>query len=243
MKVLIVDDEKPARDRLARMINELAEFEVVGHAMNGREAIELAASSEADIVLMDIRMPGLDGLQAARHLAEMEYPPAVIFTTAYADHALEAFETHAVDYLLKPVKNVRLQKALAAAQKPTRAQAEQTSAVLSTIEVREHICARNRGNLELIRIQDIYFFQADQKYVTVRHRDGEMLIEEPLIKLEKEFEDRFVRIHRNALVNRDFIAGMRSQDDGQHLRLKELDETLEISRRHLSAIRKIIKKL
>lgn len=243
MKVLIVDDEKPARDRLARMVNELAEFEIVGQAKNGREAIDLATSSEADIVLMDIRMPGLDGLQAAQHLAEIEHPPAVIFTTAYADHALEAFETHAVDYLLKPVKSVRLQKALAAAQKPTRAQVEQTSEVLSSIEAREHICARVRGNLELIRIQDIYYFQADHKYVTVRHRDGEMLIEEPLIKLEKEFEDQFVRIHRNALVNRDFIAGMRAQDDGQHLRLKDLDEKLEISRRHLSAIRKIIKNL
>lgn len=243
MKVLIVDDEKPARDRLARMVSELAEFKIVGQAKNGREAIDLAASSEADIVLMDIRMPGLDGLQAARHLAEIEHPPAVIFTTAYADHALEAFETHAVDYLLKPVKNVRLQKALAAARKPTRAQVEQTSEVLSSIEARVHICARVRGNLELVRIQDIYFFQADHKYVTVRHRDGEMLIEEPLIKLEKEFEGRFVRIHRNALVNPDFIAGMRGQDDSQHLRFKELDETLEISRRHLSAIRKIIKNL
>jgi len=243
MKVLIVDDEKPARDRLARMINKLDGFETVGQATNGREAMDLAVSSEADIVLMDIRMPGLDGLQAARHLAEIEHPPAVIFTTAYADHALEAFETHAVDYLLKPVKNVRLQKALAAAQRPTRAQVEQSSEVLSSIQTREHICARVRGNLELVRIQDIYYFQADQKYVTVRHRDGEMLIEEPLIKLEKEFEGRFIRIHRNALVNRDFIAGMRSQDDGQHLRLKNLDETLEISRRHLSAIRKIIKNL
>jgi len=243
MKVLIVDDEKPARDRLARMINELADFEVVGQAQNGREAIELAASCEADIVLMDIRMPGLDGLQAAQHLAEIEHPPAVIFTTAYADHALEAFETHAVDYLLKPVKSVRLQKALAAAQKPTRAQVEQNSEVLSSIEAREHICARVRGNLELVKIADIYYFQADHKYVTVRHRNGQILIEEPLIKLEKEFEGRFIRIHRNALVNRDFIAGMRAQDDGQHLRLKDLDETLEISRRHLSAIRKIIKNL
>ena len=243
MKVLIVDDEKPARDRLARMINELAEYEVVGQAKNGREAIDQAVSSEADIVLMDIRMPGLDGLQAARHLAEIEHPPAVIFTTAYADHALEAFETHAVDYLLKPVKNIRLKKALAAAQKPTRAQVEQSNEVLSNIEAREHICVRVRGDLELIKVQDIYYFQADHKYVTVRHRDGEMLIEEPLKKLEKEFEGRFVRIHRNALVNRDFIAGMRGLDDGQHLRLKGLDETLEISRRHLPAIRKIIKNL
>jgi two-component system response regulator AlgR len=243
MKVLIVDDEKPARNRLARMINELADYDIVGQAANGQEAIELAASSEADIVLMDIRMPGLDGIQAAQHLSEMSHPPAIIFTTAFADHALEAFETHAVDYLLKPVKNVRLQKALAAAQKPTRAQLEQNNEVLSTIEMRQHICARVRGNLELIKIEDIYYFHADHKYVTVRHRDGQMLIEESLKSLEKEFEGRFIRIHRNALINLDFIAGMRSQEDGQYLRLKEIEETLEISRRHLSAIRKIIKNL
>ena len=243
MKVLIVDDEKPARDRLARLISELVDFDVVGQAANGQQAIELAISSEADIVLMDIRMPGLDGIQAARHLSDLQYPPAIIFTTAYADHALEAFETHAVDYLLKPVKNVKLQKALDAAQKPTRAQVEQNNELLSTIEMRQHICARVRGNLELIKIEDIYYFQADHKYVTVRHRDGQMLIEESLKSLEKEFEGRFIRIHRNALINLDFIAGMRSQDDGQHLRFKEIEETLEISRRHLSSIRKIIKNL
>jgi len=243
MKVLIVDDEKLARDRLARMVNDLAEHEVVAQAANGQEAIDLAVVSEADIVLMDIRMPGLDGIQAARHLAQMEHPPAVIFTTAFADHALEAFETHAVDYLLKPVKKERLQTALAAAQKPTRAQVDQTNEVLSTLESRQHICARVRGNLELVKIEDIYYFQADHKYVTVRHRKGQMLIEESLKSLENEFEGIFVRIHRNALVNRTYIAGMRNQDDGHHLLIKELDETLEISRRHLSPIRKIIKKL
>lgn len=243
MKVLIVDDEKPARDRLARMITRLPDYDIVGQADNGQQAIQLAASSEADIVLMDIRMPGLDGIQAARHLSQLDQPPAVIFTTAYADHALEAFETHAVDYLLKPVKNDRLQAALEAAQKPTRAQAEQTSEILSSIEVRQHICARMRGNLVLVKIDDIYFFHADQKYVTVRHRDGEVLIEDALRGLEQEFSDRFVRIHRNALINLDFLAGMRAQDDGQFVRFKEIDDTLEISRRHLPSIRKIIKNL
>ena len=115
MKVLIVDDEKPARDRLTRMVEKLPEYQIVGHASNGNEAIQQAESSDADIVLMDIRMPGLDGIQAARHLSGLEYPPAVIFTTAYADHALDAFETHAVDYLMKPVKQDRLQHALEAA--------------------------------------------------------------------------------------------------------------------------------
>ena len=243
MKVLIVDDEKPARDRLIRMVGNLPEFTVAGQATNGNEAVQQANETEADIVLMDIRMPGLDGIQAARHLSQLQQPPAVIFTTAYADHALEAFETHAVDYLLKPVKKDRLQNALEAAKKPTRAQVEQKNDVLSTIEDRQHICARVRGNLVLVKISDIYFFHAEQKYVTVRHKDGEVLIEDPLKSLEKEFSDQFVRIHRNALINLNFLAGMRAQDDGQYVRFNEIDDTLEISRRHLPAIRKIIKNL
>lgn len=243
MKVLIVDDEKPARDRLARMVDNLPDYELVGQADNGQQAIELTASSGADIILMDIRMPGLDGIQAARHLSQLEQPPAVIFTTAFADHALEAFETHAVDYLLKPVKKDRLLAALEATQKPTRAQAEQTIGVLSGIEARQHVCARIRGNLALVKIDDIYYFRAEQKYVTVRHRGGEVLIEDPLKSLEQEFSEQFVRIHRNALINLEFLAGMRAQDDAQHLRFKEIDDTLEISRRHLPAIRKIIKNL
>ena len=243
MNILIVDDEKPARDRLARMIGSLQGYEVAGQADNGHKALEMTAPGLIDVVLMDIRMPGLDGIQAAMHLSQLEQPPAVIFTTAYADHALEAFKTHAVDYLLKPVKKERLQSALQAAQKPTRAQSAQTGDVLSTIEARQHICARVRGNLILVKIEDIYYFQADQKYVTVRHRDGEVLIEDALKNLEKEFADRFVRIHRNALINLKFLAGMRAQDDGQYVRFNEIDDTLEISRRHLPSIRKIIRNL
>lgn len=243
MKVLIVDDEKPARDRLARMIDGLPGYDVGGQADNGQQALEMTASSPIDVVLMDIRMPGMDGLQAAMHLSAMGQPPAVIFTTAYADHALEAFKTHAVDYLLKPVKKDRLLSALQAAQKPTRAQTEQTGEVLSAIEARQHICARVRGNLILVKIDDIYYFQADQKYVTVRHRDGEVLIEDALKNLEEEFAGNFVRIHRNALINLKFLAGMQAQDDGQFVRFNEIDDLLEISRRHLPSIRKLIKNL
>lgn len=243
MKVLIVDDEKLARDRLVRMVEKLPDYQIVGHASNGNQAIQLAESSDADIVLMDIRMPGLDGIQAARHLSGLEHPPAVIFTTAYADHALDAFETHAVDYLMKPVKQDRLQHALEAAKKPTRAQVEQNSEVLSSIEPRNHICARVRGNLVLVDIEDIYYFHAEQKYVTVRHKEGELLIEDALKNLEAEFADRFVRIHRNALIQLKYISGLVAHNDGQRVSIKEIDDTLEVSRRHLAAIRKIIKNL
>jgi two-component system response regulator AlgR len=243
MKILIVDDEKPARDRLNRMIESLPNCQVVAQASNGREALAMATSTEPDIVLMDIRMPGMDGIQAARHLSEMTQPPAVIFTTAYADHALEAFETHAVDYLLKPVKIERLQAAIEAATKPNRAQALQTNQQLGDIEPRQHICARVRGSLVLVPIDDIYYFNADQKYVTVRHTGGELLIEDALKALEIEFGDRFYRIHRNALISLSRVNGLRAENDGHRVSFHGIDNTLEVSRRHLSGVRKIIKKL
>lgn len=243
MKLLIVDDEKPARDRLARMVRELSDCELVGEAANGHEALEVALKTDPDIVLMDIRMPGMDGIQAARHLSDLEEPPAVIFTTAFADHALEAFETHAVDYLLKPVKKDRLLAAIQAAIRPNRAQLLKSNEVLDSLEPRQHICARVRGNLVLVPIEKIYYFHAEQKYVTVRHSDGEVLIEDALKSLEVEFAGQFYRIHRNALVNLSQVAGMKSDDDGQQVSFRDIDDSLEVSRRHLPGIRKIIKNM
>jgi len=243
VKILIVDDEKPARDRLARMVGELDSHELVGEAVNGLEALGLAQSLEPDIVLMDIRMPGMDGIEAARHIAKLDEPPAVIFTTAFSDHALEAFETHAVDYLLKPVKQERLQAALDAAIRPTRSQASHSEDVLSELEPRQHICARVRGSLVLVPIENIYYFHAEQKYVTVRHVEGEVLIEDALKALETEFGDRFYRIHRNALVSLARLAGMHSENDGHQVSFRDIDDVLEVSRRHLPGVRKIIKNL
>ena len=243
MKILIVDDEKPARARLSRLLGDLNEHEVVGESVNGVEALGMAQSLEPDIVLMDIRMPGMDGIEAARHIAKLDQPPAVIFTTAFSDHALEAFETHAVDYLLKPVKQDRLRDALSAAIRPTRAQASRSGDVLSELEPRQHICARVRGNLVLVPIDSIYYFHAEQKYVTVRHSEGEVLIEDALKTLEAEFGDRFFRIHRNALVSLAALGGMHSDNDGHQVTFRDIDDRLEISRRHLPAVRKIIRNL
>ncbi len=243
MKILIVDDEKPARDRLSRMVGELDAHELVGEAVNGLEALGMAQSLEPDIVLLDIRMPGMDGIEAARHIAKLDEPPAVIFVTAFSDHALEAFETHAVDYLLKPVKQERLQAALDATIRPTRAQTSRSNGVLSGLEPRQHICARVRGSLVLVPIENIYYFHAEQKYVTVRHTEGEVLIEDALKGLETEFGDRFHRIHRNALVSLSRLAGMQSEDDGHSVAFRDIDDTLEVSRRHLPGVRKIIRNL
>ena len=243
MKVLIVDDEKPARDRLKRLLGSLPEYEIVAEARNGNEAVELAEQYRPDITLMDIRMPGMDGLESARHIVSREHPPAIIFTTAFSDHALEAFESHAVDYLLKPVKIDKLQQSLAACSRLNKAQVKDRLEQVSNEEVRNHICARVRGNLVLVPLQDIYYFQAEQKYVTVRHVDGEVLIEEPLKKLEQEFSSDFHRIHRNALVRLDKIAGMKNNSDGHQVFFNDIDDRLEISRRHLPGVRKILKNL
>ena len=239
MKVLVVDDETPARARLTRLVSELDEFEVVGEAADGTDAVRQAEETGADIVLMDVRMPGMDGLEAARHLAHTDPPPAVIFTTAYGDHALEAFEARAADYLVKPVRADRLGRSLAAARRPTRAQ---RAAGPGANQPREQICARLGGELQLVPVADVLYFLAEHKYVTVHHRFGEILIEESLKSLEGEFGDRFMRIHRNALVAESWVGGLRRGPDGQQrIWLKASEATLEVSRRHLPSVRRRLK--
>ncbi len=240
MKVLLVDDEALARERLRRLLAELPDCEICGEAADGRAALDSYAQMQPDVVLLDIRMPGMDGLEAARHLAGLADPPAVIFTTAFGDHALEAFEACAVDYLLKPIRAERLAAALGNARRLTRAQATQLDR--DSGGVRNHICIRVRGNLQLIPVSDIRFFRADNKYVTVRTGDAEYLIEEPLKDLEDEFAEHFLRIHRNALVAADFIAGLEKDAAGQCLVvLAGIDERLEVSRRHQAELRARLK--
>ncbi|MDX1696777.1 MAG: LytTR family DNA-binding domain-containing protein [Thiohalobacterales bacterium] len=244
MKVLIVDDEAPARMRLKDMLEGTGDYEVCGLAANGGEAVEQASAHDPDVVLMDIRMPGMDGLEAARHLQAMEHPPAVIFTTAYNDYALQAFDTHAVDYLLKPVRQARLAEALRHARRMSRVQIDALELADEDHGARDRICARVRGSLQLIPVADIRYFQADQKYVTVCTADECVLIEETLKSLEDEFADRFVRIHRNALVARRYITGMVKDGEGRaHVQLAGVETTLEVSRRHMSQVRKLVRAL
>ncbi len=243
MRVLIVDDEQLARDRLARMVSDFDTYEVVGEAANGVEAVRIAAETLPEVVLLDIRMPGMDGLEAARHFNEFEEPPAVIFCTAYEEHALEAFDLQAVGYLLKPVRKENLGTALAKAQRVNKAQL--AALADDGKSRRSHIVARTRRGIELISVDDIRYFQADQKYVTVRHSDGEIIVDDTLRELETEFGDQFVRVHRNALVAARYIEGLdRVHDSGHYkIRMRDVEETLEISRRHVAAVRKFIKTL
>ena len=242
MNVLIVDDEQLARQRLRHMLSGMGEH-VIGEAATGEQALQHTQNSSPDVILLDIRMPGMDGLEAAGYINQMDNPPAIIFTTAYSDHALQAFETHAIDYLLKPIKRDRLANAISAAKRLTRAQIQRLRND-DTEDMRNRICVKSRGALELVPIEEIIYFKADQKYVTLKTDDHEYLIEESLIALEQEFANHFVRIHRNALVSENHIVGLSKNDNGhQCILLNDTDDALEISRRHLPSIRKKLKNL
>lgn len=247
MNVLIVDDEPLARERLARMVGKLDGYRVLEpYAANGEEALRLIDSLKPDVVLLDIRMPGLDGLQVAGKLCERDTPPAVVFCTAHDEFALEAFQVSAVGYLVKPIREELLADALRKAERPNRVQlAALTKPNAAPGQPRSHISARTRKGIELIPIGNVLYFIADHKYVTLRHEEGEVLLDEPLKALEDEFGERFVRIHRNALVARDRIERLQRTPLGHfQLYLKGNNvEPLTVSRRHVAGVRKLMQEL
>jgi two-component system response regulator AlgR len=245
MKVLIVDDEAPARDRLRQLLEDDGDHSVVGEAGNGEQALEVAAETGPDVVLLDIRMPGLSGIEVAHHLNALRDPPAVIFTTAYDEYAIEAFETSAIGYVLKPVRRERLVKALQQATRVSKRSIDQVASKTDLPSHRSHICARVQDQLKLIAIDDITRFHADQKYVRVHHSGGENLIDESLKALETEFAGQFVRIHRGALVSIAHIESIGRVADGQMLvvlrNTPEDADGLIISRRHLADVKRQLK--
>lgn len=246
MRVLVCDDEQLARERLKRLVEKIDDAEVVGEAANGREAVTQAQQSRPDVVLLDIRMPDMDGMEAAEHLGKMDHPPAIIFCTAYDEHALQAFQVHAVDYLLKPVNKDALKTSLSKARTLNRVQLAEIGKETGEPgpRRRRHISARTHRGLELVPVDEVRYFQADQKYVTVRHGDGEVLVDETLKELETEFGDRFVRIHRNALVALRFIEGMELANAGHHrVRLRGTEDKLTVSRRHVAGLRRVLQNL
>ncbi len=241
LKTLIVDDEALARDRLRSLVEELGAVEIIAEAKNGQQAIEAIQQQHPDIVLMDIRMPGMDGIEAAKHIANMESPPAVIFTTAYGDYALDAFDAHAIDYLLKPIRKERLEDALNRAKAMTQTIIESLQDDLPT--TRTHLSVFVQGNIQLVPVDQIIYFKADQKYVSVFTIDGEeVLIEESLKSLEEEFGKDFLRIHRNTLIAKNAINKLEKTIEGKFIiKLKDLEEPLIISRRLLSSVRKVLR--
>ncbi|MEG3789493.1 LytTR family DNA-binding domain-containing protein [Lysobacter sp. CCNWLW3] len=242
MRIVIADDEPLARERLRTLLAEQHGVEVVAEAADGQHALHACAEHQPDLVLLDIAMPGIDGLEAARHLAAFEPRPAVVFCTAYDAHALSAFEAEAIDYLVKPVRAERLSAALERVR--TFAAGRERGGEVAPGQRRTHLCARLRGSLRLIPIEDVHYLHAEEKYVIVHHARGEDLIEESLKSLEDEFGERFVRIHRNCLVARHEIVELKRCPDG-HVQavLRHGKQPLEVSRRCVSALRETLKHL
>lgn len=243
LRVFIVDDEAPARARMKALLADIAAEQpnvLVGEAANGVEALERLADAPADVALVDIRMPRMDGVELARHLAAAGNSPTVVFTTAYDEYAVQAFELNAVDYLVKPVRAQRLAAALEKARRaaPT---ARETLARLAP-EARRHLSVSERGRILLVPVHEILYLKAELKYVTARTAAREYLLDESLTHLEQEFAARFVRVHRNCLVARQAIAGFEKSaaDDGEthwSVLLAGLEERLPVSRRQWPAVK------
>ena len=245
LRVLLVDDEAPARRRLRDLLDDCSTalpIIIVGEAPNGREALDLLQSAPVDLVLTDIHMPDMDGIELARHLLKLAHPPVVIFTTAFHEHAVQAFEVNAVDYLMKPV---RVQRLLGALQKVPRLRPVSAERLaLLPASARRFLSVTERSRVVLVPVEDIVYLKAELKYITIRTPQREYLLEESLTKLETEFGARFVRVHRNCLVARDYIRGFerRINDDGDshwEVLLSDVPETLPVSRRQQFVVRDV----
>ena len=244
LRILIVDDEAPARARLRDLLSDVAgqlPLEVVGEAGTARDAADVLSNHPADVVLLDIRMPEMDGIEFAGHLQKLPDPPAIVFTTAYDAYAIRAFEVHAIDYLLKPIRAGRLQDALTRAHSARRPSAD-APRDLSKGEP-AFLSAQERGRIHLIPVNEVLYLKAELKYVTVRTAEREFLLEDSLSRLEAEHPERFIRLHRNCLVARSAIRGFeRAGGEGEAhwvALIEGCDERLAVSRRQHHIVREL----
>lgn len=241
LKILLVDDEPLARERLKRMLEPATDYQVVAEAANGEQALQQTAQHAPDIVLMDIRMPGVDGLQAAQQLVQQDNPPAIIFCTAYDEYAINAFDVQAVGYVLKPVRKQALQEALGRAQRVSRLQLQALAAEQNSVEKqpeRQHLSVTTAAGLELLPLDGITHFRADHKYVMAFCNGRERVVDDSLKTLEQDFAPRFLRIHRNCLVSVAHIEAIQRTPSGQsQLRLRGVEEAQDVSRRHLAQVK------
>jgi two-component system response regulator AlgR len=236
LKILIIDDEAPARNRLRRMLADTPAVQVVGEAASGQEALNLIPLKQPNVLLLDVSMPGMDGMTLARRLQEEDAPPAIIFCTAWSDQAVEAFECDAVDYLVKPVRAERLELALDKARR-----------FISGLESGANgpfLRSILGGKVSLIPLADVICMNAEDKYTTVVHKNGTLISDQSLLDLENEHADLLVRIHRKTLVAKKTIRGLEKTPEGRHyLHVEGFEDRLQVSRRNLPTIRKLIRKL
>jgi two-component system response regulator AlgR len=242
LRVLIVDDETLARSRLRTLLGDCKApaASVEGEAANATQAIELLRRQPYDLALLDIHMPGADGLTLAQALRALPHPPAVVFVTAHAEHAVQAFELEAADYLTKPVRLERLQQAL---QKVERLLHNRPDA--GTAAPEEVLLIQERGRTERVPLAEVLYFKAELKYITVRTPAKTYILDGALSELEEKYAARFMRVHRNALVARRAVRALEKHYDpeegeGWAVRLSGTDELLSVSRRQLAAVREAI---
>jgi two-component system, LytTR family, response regulator AlgR len=244
LKVLIVDDELLARSRLRTLLGECTEprVEVVGEAANAVQGMEQIQRTGCDLVLLDVHMPGVDGMALATTLRQMENPPAVVFVTAYAEHAVRAFDLEAVDYLTKPVRRERLQQAL---QKVVRLRGAGEPSGAADAGTSDSLLIQERGRSERVALADVLYLKAELKYITVRTAEKEHIYDGALSDLEQRYPHLFVRVHRNALVARRAVRAVEKHTDpvegeGWTVRLDGVEERLAVSRRQLAAVREAL---
>ncbi len=246
MKVLVVDDEPLARERQLRLLQKLHPGAQCWQAANGEQALVLIQQHHPDLLLLDIRMPGMSGIELAARLNEQSQPPAVIFCTAYDEYALEALQHQAVAYLLKPVRETELERALATAGRVNRVQlaslaalgASQDTAGAGPPGQRGHLASQSHRGIETMPVADIRCLLAEQKYVIACSSSTQLLIPDTLKELEREFGERFLRVHRNALVARAYIVRLQRDEDGAwYVVLDGVDQRPAVSRRHLAEVK------
>lgn len=259
--LFIVDDEAPARARLKTLLSDIAEecpHQLVGEAGSAQKALDEIVAMCPDIVLLDVQMPGMTGIELAAHLMKLPAPPAVIFVTAYDEFAFKAFEVHALDYLLKPVRAARLAEAIRRADQLRASSSSQNASIVGAAKTlqpkRQTFSVQERGRLLLVPVDEIIYLKAELKYVTLRTRTHEHLIEESLTSIEEEMGEIFVRVHRNALVARNAIIGVergshavdgepdadKAQDIWMVI-LRDVDDRLPISRRQWPIVKALVR--
>lgn len=243
--VVIVDDEPLARERLTRLVGLIPGYELIGAAHNAESGTEMVLLKQPDILLLDIAMPGQNGLEMARGLLDGPVNPAIIFCTAYNEYAVEAFDAAAVGYLVKPVRQEKLVSVLENASRLNQVQVKslgETQPHASSPE-REHITVKSHRGIELLPVSDICYFRADNKYVTAYHDSGETLLEDSLRALEERMGELFIRVHRNALVSVAHIEGLERGNKEARLRLRGSSEQPSVSRRHLRDVKQLLERI
>lgn len=243
MKILVADDEPLARLRLKRLLEEInPQFQVFADAGNGLQALQQCLQYQPDIALLDIRMPKMDGLQTAAELLKAGLKSHIIFVTAYDEYALAAFDTHAIDYLLKPVKKQRLEQSFAKIDQLSQLPSSISKVNQALLHPRQHLCAHNHQGLQIMDISDVLYFKAEHKYVLAKSTEQSVLLDESLKTLELEFNELFFRVHRNALVNIQAILSVTKSDTNQCcIQLRGSDETLIVSRRHQAELNRLLR--